>query len=190
MDQFHRTGDCLASSFRLVGLVGVDFVVSDSGLFVIEVNPRYTASVEVLEQALGRSLLTDHLIACQLTRPRNADDGTFDGVSLEFAADVSKAEVQNEVAHGQASDCFGKAILFAKAGLTVTEAFCEYVDQTNTSRVWRPLADLPRVGTHIESGHPVITIRAVGSTPIDTERHLRVLLSQVESQLYKRTAGP
>ncbi len=48
-------GDTLARAFGLVGLFGVDFVLRDGMPWPVEVNPRYTASVEVLELALGRA---------------------------------------------------------------------------------------------------------------------------------------
>ena len=57
-------GRVLASEFALVGLFGVDFILRDDEPWPVEVNPRYTASVEVLELALGRSLLAEHLRAC------------------------------------------------------------------------------------------------------------------------------
>ncbi|MEO6808451.1 MAG: ATP-grasp domain-containing protein, partial [Isosphaeraceae bacterium] len=57
-------GRAIASAFPLVGLFGIDFVLRNGHPWPVEVNPRYTASVEVLEQALGRSLLTEHVRAC------------------------------------------------------------------------------------------------------------------------------
>ena len=58
-------GDFLAASYRLVGLFGVDFILSDGQPWPVEINPRYTASVEVLELALRRSLLAEHRRACE-----------------------------------------------------------------------------------------------------------------------------
>ena len=57
-------GATLAASFGLIGLFGVDLILRDDVPWPVEVNPRYTASVEVLELALGRSLLADHARAC------------------------------------------------------------------------------------------------------------------------------
>lgn len=47
---FERIGRALAARFDLQGVFGVDCVVRDDIPYVIEVNPRYTASVEVLER--------------------------------------------------------------------------------------------------------------------------------------------
>lgn len=52
---FERIGKALAESFRLRGLFGVDAILRDGVPVPIEVNPRYTASVEVLEIAREQS---------------------------------------------------------------------------------------------------------------------------------------
>src|SRR5579864_7744079 len=48
---FSRLGNALAAGFHLQGLFGVDCVMRDGIPWPVEVNPRYTASVEVLELA-------------------------------------------------------------------------------------------------------------------------------------------
>jgi predicted ATP-grasp superfamily ATP-dependent carboligase len=59
-----QIGEFIATEFRLVGLFGVDFIRAGSGLYPVEVNPRYTASVEVLERITGMPLLAWHVAAC------------------------------------------------------------------------------------------------------------------------------
>ena len=62
--QIVRCGQMLGSEFGLRGLFGVDFLLdADSVAWLTEVNPRYTASVEVLEDGLGISLLGEHVQA-------------------------------------------------------------------------------------------------------------------------------
>ena len=58
--ELRRIGEALRP-LKLRGLIGVDFMRTDAGIRVLEVNPRYTASVELYERALGRSLLSDHI---------------------------------------------------------------------------------------------------------------------------------
>src|SRR5207249_9264748 len=48
--KFWRIGTVLAKAFRLRGLFGVDCVLRDGIPWPVEVNPRYPASVEVLEE--------------------------------------------------------------------------------------------------------------------------------------------
>jgi predicted ATP-grasp superfamily ATP-dependent carboligase len=57
-------GNVIAARFDLVGLFGVDFVRTPGGLFPLEVNPRYTASVEVLERVTQVPLVAWHVAAC------------------------------------------------------------------------------------------------------------------------------
>lgn len=50
--QWQAIGDALAKTFRLKGLFGVDVIATPKGDVVpIEVNPRYNASMELLERA-------------------------------------------------------------------------------------------------------------------------------------------
>ncbi|MEO0529239.1 MAG: ATP-grasp domain-containing protein [Planctomycetota bacterium] len=63
-----RLGDCLRDALSLRGLVGVDLVAADDEATVIELNPRFTASTEVLERACGRSAV-DSLSNAFVDRP-------------------------------------------------------------------------------------------------------------------------
>ncbi len=66
--QWQRIGQVIASTAALDGIFGVDAVVVDDGgrsvVHPIEVNPRYTASVEIIERSIGRSLMRSHVEAC------------------------------------------------------------------------------------------------------------------------------
>lgn len=55
-----RMGQDLAERLRLRGLFGVDFQLVGEAIWVIEINPRYPASAEVLERATGESMFARH----------------------------------------------------------------------------------------------------------------------------------
>ena len=55
---------CVTRAFGLRGLNGIDFIASDGVPFPIEVNPRYSASMELVERAAGLSLFRTHVDAC------------------------------------------------------------------------------------------------------------------------------
>jgi predicted ATP-grasp superfamily ATP-dependent carboligase len=55
----------LTQAFGLVGVGGVDFVLTDTGPVVLEVNPRYTGSMELIEHATGMSIFGVHLRALE-----------------------------------------------------------------------------------------------------------------------------
>ena len=51
----------LAKRFSLAGLFGVDAIVNDEGVWTVEINPRYTASMELVEPSLDASLVDLHV---------------------------------------------------------------------------------------------------------------------------------
>ena len=58
-----------AAEFDLVGVNGIDFVASAGVLYPVEINPRWSASMELVERALGISVFAAHAAACTEGRP-------------------------------------------------------------------------------------------------------------------------
>ena len=56
-ETMHRLGEVLTEEFALTGLFGVDFVLEDESPWLVEINPRYTATVELFEFAFRQPLL-------------------------------------------------------------------------------------------------------------------------------------
>ena len=54
----------IAREFALRGVCGVDFIAQDDVPYAIEVNPRPTASMELVERATGLSIWLAHVAAC------------------------------------------------------------------------------------------------------------------------------
>ena len=64
-EQIIRAMSILACSLELVGLFGLDFVVDASGsAWLVDINPRYTASMEIVEKFSGCNMIDVHLEAC------------------------------------------------------------------------------------------------------------------------------
>jgi predicted ATP-grasp superfamily ATP-dependent carboligase len=139
--QWQRLGTWLASSFNLVGLFGVDAVYCDNRVIPVEVNPRYAASIEVLEWATGIPAMAWHVRACTIG---------------ELPVDAPR-----HPAHFS-----GKAVLYAMREGRLKESFWRYVAQTNAGRCWPQVADIPRRPGNIRIGQPVLTILA-RSTDLD-----------------------
>lgn len=59
----------LTAEFGLLGLNGMDFIAQSGSLYPIEINPRYSASMELVERAHGLSMFETHLRACAGTLP-------------------------------------------------------------------------------------------------------------------------
>src|SRR4029077_19044954 len=64
-----RLAAALTAEFGLVGVNGVDFVAAHGVPLAIEVNPRYTASMELVERAYGLAIFETHARACAGSLP-------------------------------------------------------------------------------------------------------------------------
>ncbi len=51
------------------GLIGVDFIVTHDSFYVIEINPRFQATLDTVEMAMGCNLFSLHCDACAGTIP-------------------------------------------------------------------------------------------------------------------------
>jgi len=162
-------GDFLAASYRLVGLFGVDFILSDGQPWPVEINPRYTASVEVLELALRRSLLAEHRRAC-------------DPDALPLAEVDAKVSAPGKLV-------VGKIILFApsRCRLPVLDHW-EPAYPTSPFAV-PPLGDIPHPGTVFEAGDPVMTLFSLGKSPATCRARLRRVHDAWERRLRKEAGG-
>jgi predicted ATP-grasp superfamily ATP-dependent carboligase len=166
-EQLVRLGDVLVRRFALRGLVGVDLVIDGDAAWIVEVNPRYTASVEVLERAIGGSLIAEHVAACQQPRWQGCR-----------AAPIAEADDDSS------RRTFGKAIVFAKHEIAITPSFQHWAIQ-QSSLEWHAcrVADIPASGEVIQQGHPVLTVFSEGSS-LDCQEALREQVATVEARLY------
>jgi predicted ATP-grasp superfamily ATP-dependent carboligase len=141
-DEYRHIGAILSAGFRLRGLFGVDTLLSPEGLpHPIELNPRFTASIEVLERGLPIESVRWHVDACRNDR------------LPDFDWTPSKSGVMH-----------GKAILFARRPYEISPQFAEWCAGQNDGLRWPLLADLPAAGTRIECDHPVLTYFAQGAS--------------------------
>ncbi len=159
-----RIGDAIQMGFGLRGLFGVDYIVDQCGQpWPVELNPRYTASVEVLELATGRARLGQHLRTC--------GSGRADSPARPAS---------------YASGCFrprvvGKAIVYARCHFVAPEI--DMGCPPNGDRFAIPaFADVPQPGTEIAAGEPILTVFAAGHDIEACER----LLGQAEASWRER----
>jgi predicted ATP-grasp superfamily ATP-dependent carboligase len=150
-DVMRQVGEFLAQRFTLRGLFGIDFITDGQTAWPLEVNPRFTATVELLEAAHGRSLLAEHLRAFGETadawNPRRPPD--------RLAA---------------------KAIVYTPRPLLVPPwsgldptLFPEPTDPRELPTV----ADIPQAGALVPTAAPVCTILATGPDEPTTFQTLR-----------------
>ncbi len=163
-----RLGAVLAGDFGLIGLVGADLVVDRAGtMHVIEINPRPTASAELVERATGRSLAATHLTACGVSPPAGA--------------------APPDPVHRPAN--WAKAVVFASETVVFTPAVAatllDIVDAWRVADggVWPAVADVPVTGTPLNAGGPVITVFAAAGDDDSALRSLRRRVAMVRAIL-------
>ncbi|HEX5818616.1 MAG TPA: ATP-grasp domain-containing protein [Gemmatimonadales bacterium] len=69
-----RAAAALTRAFGLVGFNTVDFMARDGATWPVELNPRHSASVELIERELGASLFGAHVEAVHGALPRTPHD--------------------------------------------------------------------------------------------------------------------
>jgi len=61
IEKLSRLANDLTRAFNLVGLNGIDFILHENEPYILEVNPRFSASMEIYEDALGQSIFDWHI---------------------------------------------------------------------------------------------------------------------------------
>ncbi len=132
--QVARMGEVLGNEFKLDGVFGIDWIWANGDVsWIIEINPRWTASCEIFERAgVCQSLIGRHVQACFGQPP--------------------KPTLANEA-------ICGKAIVYNRnLKIRVSKPFVSEL-QTINEGVGQPrYADISNVGQVIEPHHPVLTI--------------------------------
>jgi predicted ATP-grasp superfamily ATP-dependent carboligase len=139
-----RLGAVLGAGCGLRGLFGVDFILRKNVPYPVEINPRYTASVEVLEHALGLPALTLHAQAC--------------------APDSGPTMVCSPAPRGEQ---IGKAIVFALAGPVCFPSKGPWSATLAAPRTpWDvpAYADIPAAEEEIPGDRPILTVFAHGKS--------------------------
>jgi predicted ATP-grasp superfamily ATP-dependent carboligase len=132
LDRATLLAESVTRAFGLVGVNGVDFVARRGLPYAIEVNPRYTAAMELVERAYGISLFDVHVRACRQGLP-----------AFDLAA-----------ARRRASHAVGKAILYARRPTELGDTRPWLADAD--------VRDISPPGTRFAPREPICTIFARG----------------------------
>lgn len=125
--------DAVTESFGLRGLNTVDFIARRGVPFPIEVNPRYSASMELVERASGLSLFRVHLEASAGRLPRRPR---------------------------AVRPVFGKAVVFARRGFVVDDPATWRIDVADIPRRGERIARGRPICTVFAHGHTAAACRA------------------------------
>jgi predicted ATP-grasp superfamily ATP-dependent carboligase len=60
----HQLAHVAAAEFGLVGVNGIDFIVAEERAVPLEINPRWSSSMELVERATGMNVFGAHAAAC------------------------------------------------------------------------------------------------------------------------------
>ena len=153
-----RAGNVLKWKLGLRGIFGIDFIVDEDDVpWIIEVNPRYPASAELLEHVTGIPLLAEH---CRCFDPD---------------LDV----VLEEPIEAPDKHYLCKAILYSPQRFTLTSE----LHVPGLVYAIPEISDVPVVGTTFQPGDPVCTVYAQGDTIDQAWDVLQRRLAEYEAKL-------
>ncbi len=84
-DWMRETSINLAKELELIGSNGVDFIITDKGPVVLEVNPRFQGSIDTVEQSTGLNIFRLHHESFQGKLPVCGDSHCFSIKTIFFA---------------------------------------------------------------------------------------------------------
>ena len=155
----------LTEELTLTGLACLDFVARDGIPHAIELNPRYSASMELTERAFAFPVFEAHARACA----RHVGPTVTSAPHLDLTAAL------------RSTAAFGKAVLFAPDTLTMGD-----------TRPWLAdpdVRDVPHSGETIPRGHPVCTIFATARNDADCYEQLVRKAGRMYDEMREQTAG-
>ncbi|MBY0523645.1 MAG: ATP-grasp domain-containing protein [Gemmataceae bacterium] len=163
-----RLGAGLYANFELRGLFGVDCVLRDGVPYPVEVNPRYTASVEVHEHVTGSPVLALHRAVFDKSAPAPV------------------------LYTGGKHEAVGKAIFFARQSLVFPTDGPWMTTLRQPGDVWDlpAFADIPHAGTPIKAGRPVLTFFARAGSVAACMAALRATAADLDRSLFGETDRP
>ncbi len=195
-----RLGQMLAGEMGLRGTWGLDFILVGSVPFPLEVNPRYTAAVEVLEwgqrqppppaplpEGKGEKELFAH-VASNPTKSRACSPfpsgrGAGGVGSALFPPFPDRRGLQGEPDVGlDSSPHIGKAIYYAPHAITFPPRGPWDADLAGAFDPWRvpAFADIPEPGSAIETGWPVLTLFVTGTAPAEVRERLQSRAAELD----------
>lgn len=153
-------GRMVAERCDLRGLFGCDFILNAETPYLIEVNPRYTGSVELIEYRHRVPLLNWHLRAC-ITKEPSAREGFKSLVKLASKNLALSQEIACwRASHSRGDEQFyGKLIVYCDRDGIAADATQFAVENDHCWRLPQ-FADIPMPGSQLVAGQPLCTVFA------------------------------
>ena len=150
----------VTEEFGLVGVNGVDFIARGRVPYAIEVNPRWSSSMELVERAYGLSVFGLHADACA--------NGALPPFDLAVARHAQPA--------------FGKAIVFTREDSIAGDTRRWLTDLS--------VRDVPHPGERIARGQPICTVFAIADDVGRCEAALASRAARVYEEIDVKTLEP
>ena len=178
-DQLRHLGNACVDILGLRGIFNVDLVMDRGNrLWLLEINPRWSGSSEVIEAARSHQLgplFRWHLGLLQGTI--TSDSASFDGLSNE---EHQPYQVWKRVVFARGQGVFDRHWLDRALPQGPQRA-------DRRSGLTLRMADIPKHGTPISCGEPVLTLLVQFSNHLPPRsRHLRRLLDLAERSVRRR----
>lgn len=164
--QLTEIAETLVQGLNYRGLLGLDLIWNGRQFWLIEVNPRYTASCELWDFQSGRSAVGEHLRAC--------------GMALEEDGGPRRLGLASEDGR-----VLGKLILYADRDLVAPDLSRGLTSRPMWSIPW--IADIPAQTSLIPAQSPVCTVFASAGSRDECERKLIRRAKRVRSWFAKNT---
>jgi predicted ATP-grasp superfamily ATP-dependent carboligase len=154
--EWKKLGEVLVQWSGIRGVFGIDAIVRDGVPWLIEVNPRYTASVEILELAVGTCALRP---SPPSPLPQSRERGARSSPLSRLCGRGDGGEGSYPLCgkgDGREGVCVAKAVYYAPRTVTIPQ---NGPWQAAASFQQVPeFADIPRAGSTVRRGRPVITM--------------------------------
>ncbi len=150
----------IIADLGLVGSNGVDFMLTESGPVVVEVNPRFQGSLDTVELSTGQNVFQAHL-------------ESFEGLLPEWSAPADIAAAATAATADAAPRTAGRIIVYAKRDLKVALRL-----------QLEGVTDIPRPGSLIRKGDPIASILAMGGSRAAVLKQLMDRTAELQRVLY------
>jgi predicted ATP-grasp superfamily ATP-dependent carboligase len=149
-EQMIQLAEKIALASGCIGVIGIDFIVGDE-IWVIEVNPRFQATLETVERATGVNLVQVHIDAC---------NGII-SESIPLSPKYQKTSIRR--------------ILFADKSMTWPISS----ETPNPGDDLMRFSDIPYPETTFEPGNAVISMYGAGADLATAEQDLHTSITTV-----------
>jgi len=154
-----QAGQAIARECHLRGLFGIDFIWDGNQAWILEVNPRYTASMELVECALDRPLLDWHRRAC------------LDTPSHDLVQTIRAEIRESHLIAARHREFFGKVVLYADRN-SIAPDLSEFLNAEIKLGCMPQVADIPINVSAILQCQPVLTCLGRNDDPTQLHSNL------------------